>query len=70
MRKKTVGIIGGAVLIAALGVSVFFLLQTQPAQESSDNSSSTALDSEEESIVLTQQDANDVISIDIANSTG
>ena len=64
MRKKALGIIGGVVLVAALGTASFFLLRNTPEEDSSSVSSS---DSSEESISLTSEDPNDVTSIDITN---
>lgn len=67
MRKKALGIIGGVVLVAALGTASFFLLRNTPEEDSSSVSSS---DSGEESISLTSEDPNDVTSIDITNGSG
>lgn len=67
MRKKALGIIGGVVLVAALGTASFFLLRNTPEEDSSSVSSS---DSSEESISLTSEDPNDVTSIDITNGSG
>ena len=67
MRKKALGIIGGVVLVAALGTASFFLLRNAPEEDSSSVSSS---DSSEESISLTSEDPNDVTSIDITNGSG
>ena len=63
MRKKTLGIIGGVVLVAALGTASFFLLKNPPAEESS--SSAVSDEDSSESISLTSEDPNDVTSIDI-----
>ncbi len=68
MRKKMLGIIGGAVLVAALGTAAFFLLQNSPDEDSS-SSASSAEDSSE-SITLTTEDPNDVTSIDVTNASG
>ena len=68
MRKKTLGIIGGAVLVAALGTAAFFLLQNSPDKDSA-SSASSAEDSSE-SITLTTEDPNDVTSIDVTNASG
>ena len=35
MRKKALGIIGGVVLVAALGTASFFLLRNAPEEDSS-----------------------------------
>lgn len=67
MRKKTLGLIGGGVLVAALAAVTVVLLQTAPE---TDEDSGTAQESSTESIVLTQQEANDVTSIDVTNATG
>ena len=67
MRRKWLGIAGGVVLVAALGVAAFLLLRDGGTEESSGNSgeeSSTA------SISLVSQESNDVTSIDVTNSTG
>ena len=40
MRKKALGIIGGVVLVAALGTASFFLLRNAPEEDSSSLSSS------------------------------
>ena len=68
MRKKTLGIIGGVVLVAALGTASFFLLKNPPAEESS--SSAVSDEDSSESISLTSEDPNDVTSIDITNTSG
>lgn len=68
MRKKTLGIIGGVVLVAALGTAAFFLLQNSPDEDSASSASSAADSSE--SIPLTTEDPNDVTSIDVTNASG
>lgn len=68
MRKKTLGIVGGAVLAAALGAAAFLLFQSEP--EDSGSSDRSAVDSSGETVTLTQQDPNDVTSIDVTNATG
>lgn len=69
MRKKAVGIIGGIVLVAALGAAAFVLLKNDPGEESS---SDTALEESSSGVVvtLTEQEPSDVTSIDITNASG
>lgn len=67
MRKRTLGIVVGVVLVAALGAAAFLLLRNAP-EDASDASSA-----EESSAVtetLTEQNANDVTSIDVTNTNG
>ena len=68
MRKKTLGIIGGVVLVAALSGAAVLLLQTAPEESSSD--SSTSEESSGETIALTQQEPDDVTSIEVTNTSG
>jgi hypothetical protein len=68
MGKKIVGIVSGVALVAVLGVGAAFLLKTTPEDEtdsSSEESSSAAV-----VVDLTEEDANDVTSIDVTNATG
>lgn len=67
MHKKTLGIIGGLVLIVALGSAAFLLLSTDTEEETSD-----AFSSEDSGTVveLTAEEPNDVTSILIENESG
>lgn len=67
MRKKALGIVGGLVLIVALGGAAFFLLSTDSSNETSDVSSSEESSTE---VVLTEQEPNNVTSIEIQNASG
>ena len=67
MRKKMLGIVGGVVLVAALGTAAFLLLKSQPEESSSGNS---AEESSAVSVTLTEQEPNDVTSIDVTNASG
>lgn len=68
MRKRTMGIIGGLVLVAALGAAAAALLLTNDttAEESSDSQT----ESSTPEITLTEQDTGDVTSIDVENASG
>lgn len=67
MRKKMLGIVGGVVLVAALGTAAFLLLKSQPEESSSGDSSE---ESSAVTVTLTEQEPNDVTSIDVTNATG
>lgn len=65
MRKKMLGIAVGVVLVAALGVAIFLLLKSQPEESSVEDSAE-----ESSTVTLTEQNSNDVTSIDVTNAAG
>lgn len=67
MRKKMLGIVGGVVLVAALGTAAFLLLKSQPEESSSGDSTE---ESSAITVTLTEQEPNDVTSIDVTNASG
>ncbi len=69
MRKKALGIAGGVVLVAALGVTAFFLLKNDPGEELS-SSDAELEESSGIAEVLTSQEPADVTSIDVKNAGG
>lgn len=72
MNKKIIGLVCGCVLIAGLAAAVVVVSNKQAADESS--SEAEIHNSEEyvdpEDLVLSEQSADNVSSIDIENSTG
>ncbi len=68
MHKKAWGIIVGVVLVAALGVTAFFLWKSDPGEESS--SENPLEESSGEVVPLIQHQPADVNSIDIRNASG
>lgn len=70
MRKRKLGIIGGLVLVAALGGAALLLLSTDPSDDSSGNGSSSVEETSAAEIPLTSQEPNAVSSIDIQNASG
>ena len=68
MRKRTLGMIGGLVLIVALGGATAALLLTDTTDE--DSSSDATEESSTAEIVLTEQETSCVTSIDVTNATG
>ncbi len=67
MRKKTWGIIGGLVLVAALGGATAYLLLTDTTDDT-DSSSDTTTESSTETVVLTEQETYNVTSIEVTNA--
>jgi len=66
MRKKTLGIVGGLVLVVALGGVTAALLATDSSDD--DTSVDVAEESSTEEITLTEQETYNVTSIDVTNA--
>lgn len=72
MNKKILGLIGGGVLVAGLAAAVVVVSNKQAADESSSEAemSSAATTVNEADLILSAQDVNNVVSVDVENSTG
>ncbi len=70
MNKKILGLIGGVVLIAGLAGAVVVVSNKQDKEESSQSEAASTTTANAEDLVLSTQTKDDVVSVDVTNSTG
>jgi hypothetical protein len=72
MKKKGIGLIAGCVLVAGLAGAVAVVSQQKQVEEEAEESASAAssAESSDGEIVLSDQETNSVVSVQVTNSTG